>query len=90
VVVRGANPVTFSSTTKIRNYSHRFVRYNKDLKPIQCSDSFIFVKEGIEFASGIAPTKNGFVISLGRSDLAAYISTISKENLLATLKDLNV
>ncbi len=90
VVVRGANPVTFSSTTKIRNYSHRFVRYNKDLKPIQCSNNFIFVKEGIEFASGIAPTKDGFVISLGRSDLASYVATISKENLLATLKDLNV
>ena len=90
VVVRGVNPTTFSSTTNVRNYNHRFVRYNKDLKPIQCSDNFIFVKEGIEFASGIAPTKDGFVISFGRSDLASYVATISKDNLLATLKDLDV
>lgn len=90
VVVRAVNPTTFSSTTNVRNYSHKFVRYNKDLKPIQCSEDFIFVKKGIEFASGIAPTKDGFVISLGRSDLASYVSTISKENVLATLKDLDV
>ena len=89
-IVHGVNPVTFSSTTKIRNYSHRFVRYDKDLKPIQCSDSFLFVRQGIEFASGIAPTKDGFVISLGRSDLASYVATISKDNILKTLKDLDV
>lgn len=90
VVVRGFNAVTFSSSTKVRNYNHRFVRYDKNLKPIQCSDNFIFVKEGIEFASGISPTKDGFVISFGRSDLASYVATISKDNLMKTLKDLDV
>lgn len=90
VTVHGANPITFASTTNIRNYSHRFVRYDKNLKPIQCSDSFIFYREGIEFASGIAETEDGYVISFGRSDLASYVATISKEKALSLLKDLDV
>jgi hypothetical protein len=85
------NPNTFSGKVKVLAYSHRFILLDKDYSIIKISDKFVFTdKNGFDFAAGIAPTQDGFVISFGRSDLACYVATISRENLLATLKDLNV
>jgi hypothetical protein len=81
------NSVTFAPIQSMRQYTHRFVRYDSNYKIISYSDQFLFVKEGIEFASGIAPTDNGYVISFGRSDVAYYIATISREDALKTLRN---
>lgn len=81
------NSATFAPIQSMRQYTHRFVRYDSDYKIISYSDQFVFVKEGIEFASGIAPTDNGYVISFGRSDVAYYIATINREDALKTLRN---
>lgn len=89
--VKRFNQITMSNRVRVLMYSHRFILMNKDFEIVKCSDKFIFSsKEGFDFASGIAPSDNGYVISLGRSDCATYIATISKDNLLATLKDIDV
>jgi hypothetical protein len=85
------NPVTFSNKVKVLSYSHRFVLLDMKYRIIKMSDKFIFTnKNGFDFAAGIAPIEDGFVISFGRSDIACYIATISKKNIEKTLKDLDV
>ena len=86
--MEGFSSTTFSSGRLIRKYSHRFIRLDKDCKVFQVSDPFVLVAEGIEFASGIAPYADGFVISFGRQDVASYLATIDMGHLLLTLKDI--
>ena len=86
----GTDPTTFSPRRTSRKYKHRFVQYDKNYRIIAYSDPFVFVDEGIEFAAGIAPYKDGFVISFGRSDVSYYIATISKNNLVDSLRSRNV
>lgn len=85
--MKGFSSSTFSSGKMIRKYSHRFIRLDKEFKVIQMSEPFVLVAEGIEFAAGIAPYKDGFVISFGRQDVASYLATIDLGHLLLTLKD---
>jgi len=85
------NPISFGTKVKVLKYSHRFVLMDKEYNIIKISDKFVFTdKNGFDFAAGIAPTDNGYVISFGRSDVACYVATISKENIEKTLKDLDV
>lgn len=85
--IKRFSSVTFTNQRKVRKYAHRFVRLNQKYEIIQMSEQFVLVKEGIEFASGIAPYKDGFVISFGRQDVASYLATIDLGHLLLTLKD---
>lgn len=87
ISVKGFNPSTMANQTTVRQYSHRFIRLDEKYNIIQMSDRFVFVKEGIEFAAGLAPYKDGFIISFGRQDIASYVATISLGHLLLTLKD---
>lgn len=86
--MQGFSSSTFSSGRLIRKYSHRFIRLDSDLKIIQASDPFLLVAEGVEFAAGIAPYQDGFIISFGRQDIASYLATIDLGHLLLTLKDI--
>lgn len=85
--MKGFSTTTFSSGRLVRKYSHRFIRLDSNFKVIQVSDPFLLVSEGIEFAAGIAPYQDGFVISFGRQDIASYLATIDLGHLLLTLKD---
>ena len=89
--VSGFNPINFSTKLKVLKYSHRFVLMDKDYNIIKISDKFVLTdKKGFDFVAGMAPTEDGYVISFGRSDVACYVATISKENIEKTLKDLDV
>lgn len=85
------NPISFGTKVKVLKYSHRFVLMDNDYNIIKISDKFVMTdKEGFDFVAGMAPTDNGYVISFGRSDVACYVATISKEDIEKTLKDLDV
>jgi len=85
------NPITFRTKIKVLKYSHRFVLMDSKYNIIKISDKFVLTdKEGFDFVAGIAPIEDGYVISFGRSDVACYVATISKENIEKTLKDLDV
>lgn len=88
-VEKANNPKTFSSVQYIRKYTHRAVKYDSNYKITHVSPEFVFLKEGIEFVSGITQYKNKFVISLGRSDVATYIATIDKKTLLDMLEEVD-
>lgn len=89
--ISGFNPVTFGTKVKVLKYSHRFVLMDSKYNIIKISDKFVMTdKKGFDFVAGIAPTSDGYVISYGRSDVACYVSTISKANIEKILKDLDV
>lgn len=85
--IQGFSSVTFTNQRKVRKYLHRFVRYDSNYHIIQISEPFFLVKEGIEFAAGIAKKDDQIVISFGRQDVASYLATIDLRHLLLTLKD---
>ncbi len=87
--IYGFSPTTFTNQRQIRRYSHRFLRLDNNYNLIQMSDKFVFMSEGIEFASGIASYKDGFAISFGKQDITSNIATISLGNLLLKMKDVS-
>jgi hypothetical protein len=62
--------------SKVRNYTHRFVRYSKTGMAIEYSPEFYFDGPGIEFAAGMAQVGENLVISYGREDATAHLATI--------------
>jgi len=83
------NPINFGSKVKVLSYSHRFILMNDKYDIIKISDKFVMTdKQGFDFVAGMAPTDDGYVISFGRSDVACYVATISKDNVEKTLTNL--
>lgn len=70
----------------IRNYTHRFARFDANANLIELSDEFIFQSEGIEFAAGLVERGSDLVISYGKADIAAYLAVVSKANVLEILE----
>lgn len=85
---KGFNSSTFTNVQRLRNYCHRFVRFDGEFNPVQVSEPFTFIGKQIEFAAGLAEHNDNFIISFGSQDIASYVATISKDKLLRTLKDL--
>lgn len=83
------SPSTFGALQSIRQYTHRFVKYNNNYEITHISPRFLFLGNGIEFAAGITEYKDDYVISLGRSDIATVMATISKENVFKMLEEVN-
>jgi hypothetical protein len=83
------NPVTFAPIQSHRCYTHRFVSYDKDFNIDKVSPKFVFISQGIEFASGITEHGDNYVISFGRADRATYIATIDKQKVFDMLEDTN-
>lgn len=83
------NPSTFAPYQSFRHYTHRFVKYNKNYEITHVSPKFVFIKEGIEFASGITEKQSTYVISFGRSDRASFIATIDKKIVFSMLEEVN-
>lgn len=83
------NPATFAPIQSHRCYTHRFVTYDQDLKITGISPKFVFISEGIEFASGITEHDSDYVISFGRADRATFIATIDKQKVLDLMEEVN-
>lgn len=83
------NPITFAPYQSIRHYTHRFVKYNEKYEITHVTPKFVFIKEGIEFAAGIAEKQSTYVISFGRSDRALFIATIDKEKVFSMLEEVD-
>jgi predicted GH43/DUF377 family glycosyl hydrolase len=58
-------------------YTHRFVRFDKDLtRTLDIGRPFYFQERGIEFCAGLTWWRDRFVISYGVADRAAYAAEI--------------
>lgn len=81
------NPNTFGYMNSIvRNYTHLFTLYDKNLNLIKSSDEFTFRENAkIEFACGLVKKGSDFYISYGVNDEESWMASIScntVENLL--------
>lgn len=67
-----------------RAYIHRFVWYNKELKPIRFSQVFNFKHIGIEYTMGLEWDENHSVFTMGFSfkDRESYRGVLSEEEFL--------
>ncbi len=64
-------------------YRHRFVFWDKNWNIVKVSKIFSFMKADIEFAVGMAPYKNDFLITFGFQDNGAYLLRVPQN----TVKD---
>lgn len=59
-------------------YTHRFVQWTKDFKPIAKSYDFSFMGGHVEFACGLAEYGDDVLMTFGFQDNAAYVIRCSK------------
>ncbi|HVE27121.1 MAG TPA: hypothetical protein VNC22_17060, partial [Sporichthya sp.] len=69
-----------------RDYVHRFVQLGPDLRVLALSDPFCFQGPGIEFCAGLAPHRDGYVLSFGRDDRSAWLALVGAESLRKLLR----
>lgn len=84
----GLSQNSFAALPPRRQYVHRFVRFDEKFTIFQMSKPFVFVENGIEFASGLTMHDDKFIISFGRSDVMSYIATVGLGQALIQMKDL--
>jgi hypothetical protein len=60
-------------------YRHRFVLWNKDWDIVAVSKVFSFMGGHIEFAVGMAPYKDDFLITFGFQDNGAYLLRVPQQ-----------
>jgi hypothetical protein len=72
---------------ELRNYEHRFARYDYYGKLIQLSEPFQFISGGIEFAAGLVVLDNQVVVSFGKNDVASYLASINLDKVMEMLRD---
>jgi hypothetical protein len=68
--------------SKVRNYTHRFVRYSNSGSVIEYSPEFYFDGPGIEFAAGMVILDEKLVISYGKEDATAHLAMIPLDAVL--------
>jgi hypothetical protein len=69
-------------------YTHVFVRFNEYGSPVEISDHFKFDGDGIEFAAGIIPYGEDYVISYGKDDRTSHLAVISQKKVNRLLKSI--
>lgn len=78
------NPMTFSiQGSKLRDYTHLFVKYNASGEIEMVSDEFIFKFGGVEFACGLVQIDDQIVITYGYNDVESWLTKVS-------VKDINL
>lgn len=83
---RKINPRTFGvEVLVVRDYWHRFVRYDSNGRLIEHSDQFIFESTGIEYAAGLVEHGEDLVISYGKKDCASYLARVPKSTVVGML-----
>jgi len=60
-------------------YLHRFVRFDREVRPVRTSEPFFFQQLGIEFCTGLAPVGDEFVLSYGVNDRQPRLAVVSKD-----------
>ncbi len=72
-----------------RQYRHRFVWFDEELKLRGVGRQFFFRKHGVEFAAGLAwhPDGKRLVISYGVGDNEAWIATVDGDDVRRVLDD---
>ena len=72
---------------EVRNYEHRFARYDYQGKLFQVSPPFQFIEKGIEFAAGLVVLGGQVVVSFGKNDAASYLASIELDKAMDMLRD---
>jgi glycosyltransferase involved in cell wall biosynthesis len=73
-----------------RQYLHRFVAFDADLKPLSASQAFLFQAIGVEFATGLTyvPERTHLLISYGVNDGAAWLVRVAVDEVARSLKEI--
>jgi hypothetical protein len=80
-------PTTFGTTTvHLRSYAHYFVQFDEEGMIRALSKGFIFYKEGVEFAAGLAVKGRNVLVSFGREDVSSHIAELPMETILKSLQ----
>ena len=74
-----------------RDYFHRFVYLDKNLKPTKLSKMFTFQHQGIEYSCGMTIDHTGkkCIIPIGYEDRAAFLVTVDLETIRSMLEPIN-
>lgn len=65
-----------ATASRVRTYTHRFVRYGASGSVLEYSPEFYFDGPGVEFAAGLVLVGDTLVISYGRDDSSANLAQI--------------
>jgi len=73
-------------TNSVKNYEHRFARYNEYGVLFELSNPFQFLGHGIEFGAGLIVKNDEVWVSFGREDISAYIGKINLQAVMGMLR----
>lgn len=77
LVANDYDPNNSSATaSRIRTYTHRFVRYGSSGSVLEYSPEFYFDGPGVEFAAGMTLLDDELLISYGKDDCSANLARI--------------
>jgi hypothetical protein len=74
-------------TNSVKNYEHRFARYNEYGVLFELSSPFQFLGHGVEFGAGLIVKNDEVWVSFGREDVSSHIGKIKLETVLNMLKE---
>ena len=74
-------------TNSVKNYEHRFARYNEYGVLFQLSPPFQFLGNGIEFGAGLIVKNDEVWVSFGREDVSSHIGKIKLEAVMEMLRE---
>jgi hypothetical protein len=74
-------------TNSVKNYEHRFARYNEYGVLFQLSEPFQFLGHGIEFGAGLIVKNDEVWVSFGKEDISSHIGKIKLETVMEMLKE---
>jgi hypothetical protein len=73
-----------------RDYMHRLVLLGPDFRIAALSERFYFHGPGIEFCAGLAPHRDGVVLSFGRDDRSAWLAVVGRDSVRGLLKPVDL
>lgn len=73
-------------TNSVKNYEHRFARYNEYGVLFELSEPFQFLGHGVEFGAGLIVKNDEVWVSFGREDISAHVGKIKLEAVMSMLR----
>jgi hypothetical protein len=74
-------------TNSVKNYEHRFARYNEYGVLFELSNPFQFLGHGVEFGAGLIIKNDEVWVSFGREDVSAHVGKIKLETVMKMLRE---